>query len=60
MHVRFSELMASRPVYECRTYLGMFGHGSAKPTKLLSDDPFVCQLARSNLGSKRIDPKPMV
>ena len=45
-HTRFAQLITYRPIYQIVTFLGMFGHGCAKPTRLISNDPWVYQLQR--------------
>lgn len=45
-HPRLRELLMHHEIFECKTYLGMFGAKTWKHVLLVSSDPCVQQLAR--------------
>lgn len=54
-HPRLRELLMYHEIFECKTYLGMFGAKTWKPVLLVSSDPCVQQLAR-RLDRSKFEP----
>eukprot|EP00435_Cladocopium_sp_Y103_P055403 s261_g18.t1 len=54
-HPRLRALLLHHQIFECKTYLGMFGAKTWKPVLLVSSDPCVQQLAR-RLDRSKFEP----
>lgn len=45
---RMQVLLGNRLVFRAMTWLGMYGGATPKPVKLLSDDPYIARLYRTD------------